>query len=72
MRTKAEALAKPMGQDLWHNRKNVRRLIKGITATWVNVIEWRSVGGYPRPRSIFNESFRRWAENAEFLGGTND
>jgi len=69
MRTKADALAKPMGKDLWHNRKNVRRLVKESNASWVNVIEWRSIGGYARPRSILHESFRRWAANAEYLGG---
>jgi hypothetical protein len=61
MRTKAEALAKPMAGDRWTNKKGVER--------YVTKIEDERIVFFNTDSSVYADRFRRWAANAEYLGG---
>ena len=62
MRTKAEALANPMAGDRWWN--GTERIT--LTSTTKGSTTWSDGRWTIRER---NTSFRRWAANAEYLGG---
>ena len=73
MRTKAEALAKPMHMDKWEKRGKHgfvinSRIVTGIATAKLMQVEDYRVGGRYR-MTIDVEAFRRWAANAEYLGG---
>ena len=75
MRTKAEALAKPMAGDRWRNGESTLTV---EIAGGAGVFSF-SFSGYLQdtpPRIAWHENwlplFRRWAANAEYMGGTND
>ena len=71
MRTKAEALEKPMAGDRWWKGKGELALTKfsdislGYQATGMRPINCNN-------RDPLSVNFRRWAANAEYLGGSND
>lgn len=80
MRTKAEALANPMPGDRW--RKGGERWAeKGCMLT---IERWEGTSGVFHQGGLMAEMFlcnwhedihglfRRWAENADYLGGSND
>ena len=73
MRSKEEALAKPMAGDKWEKRGkhgfviNSRMVIGPATAKLVQVEDYR-VGGRYR-MTIEVNAFHRWASNADFIGG---
>jgi hypothetical protein len=74
MRTKAEALAKPMKGDKW---------AKGDSLTILSCVENSGVSFHFNGRGCFTPpmpewcdpwlpAFRSWAANAEYLGGTDE
>lgn len=71
MRTKAEALAKPMAGDQYMRPINRISYVQMVTpqgwVRWNEVFKGRRRTFWSTPKS-----FRRWAANAEYLGGTNE
>lgn len=66
MRTKAEARATPRDGDLWRDEKQREYqvlLIGGMVTLARHMTDYRQ---------MTVKNFRRWAANAEYLGGTNE
>ena len=68
MRTKAEAIANPMAGDAWKSKtgsiRNIWKIEDRYSGDWA-IVYFRGT----RDGSVHLSTFRRWATNAEFLGG---
>ena len=61
MRSKEEALAIPVAGDKWRNKNGIER--------YVTKVEDGRIVYFNRDRSVYLDTFRRWAASAEYLGG---
>lgn len=73
MRTKEDALKTPIAGDRW------RKMISGLCWSFIvmthqdrKVRYLTSLGRKKKERVVSLKSFRKWAANAEYLGGPND
>jgi len=71
MKTKAEAIANPEKGDVWEKASHgllYFRLVKKVQAQ-AEGGEMIYVDGFGQTCATTTRSFRRWAQNATFLGG---